>query len=256
MRPIFLLTSLLCLAANAQDPAPTLIIPGSKEGQPASLKLASSVKPHPLDNLGALGEQLIAYFAMDSLETGGLTWSRTPMAVRATPQVVVKMEQGRTFLDFSANKAAVTFTPPLKLGIHFTLAAWVQLPAPQNNGKIWSGSGGEILYVREKKVAYWPASVNKEVAWAESTEPLRGWHHVAVVVDGRKAQAYLDARPLAAVHDMDIKDLYIVGNQREEQNRHRCMAAGIDEQYLFARSLTDKEIAALMNLNKPLQVPR
>jgi hypothetical protein len=193
---------------------------------------------------------------MEDPKTGGLTWSRTSILIFPTLNVASKTEAGRTYLDFSALRAKITFSPALKLPSHFTLTAWVQTPGPTNAAAIWQGSGGDYLTIKETEIIYWSARTEKFGFWAQTTEPIRGWHHVALVGNGRKVQAFLDGKPLAATEDLDMADVSTVGNHRSADADHRNMAAGIDEQFLFTKSLSAPEVVTVMTSSQPPEVKR
>jgi hypothetical protein len=137
------------------------------------------------------------------------------------------------------------------LSSHFTLAAWVQTPGPTKAAAIWQGAGGDYLTIKENQILYWTARTGKWGVWAQSTEAITGWHHVALVANGHKVQAFLDGKPLAVVDELDLPDLSTIGNHRSADADHEFMAAGIDEQLFFARGLTAPEITTVMNATKP-----
>ena len=100
-----------------------------------------------------------------------------------------------------------------------------------------------------------PASLNswiagKEGTYAKTASPLTGWHHVAVVSDGNKTQAFLDGIPLDPVKGTVSSDLQTIGNHPDSLYDKR-MAGGIDEQYIFSRPLTADDIKKVMALSQP-----
>jgi hypothetical protein len=257
MRRILSLVLLPAAACLAQNPDPNIIVPNArpnasdKLGPAPSSKLASSARPPALQPLGPLAEKVAAYFAMDDVKTGGLTWSRGALHIFPSSPVVSKSEDGSTYLDFSAQHAKLTLSPPYKLGARFTLLAWVQLPGASEGAAIWQGAGGDYLTVKKTQVLYWTARTGTWGVWAGTKEPLTGWHHVAVVVTGKKAQAFLDGTPLATVENLDVNEVSTIGNHRSPTQDHHFMAAGIDEQLFISASLTAQEIVTVMNATKP-----
>jgi hypothetical protein len=251
------LALLVCAASClAQNPDPNIIVPNSKPsasqkvGPAPSSKLASSTRPPALQSLGPIAEKVAAYFAMDDVKTGGLTWSRGATHIYPSPTVVSKSEGGATYLDFSAPHSKLTFSPAYKVGTRFSLAAWAQLPGASEGAAIWQGAGGDYLTVKKTQVLYWTGRTGTWGVWAQTKEPLTGWHHVALVVSGRKVQAFLDGTPLAVVEDLDLNDLSTVGNHRSPAGDHQFMAAGIDEQLFISASLTPQEIVSVMNATR------
>ena len=91
---------------------------------------------------------------------------------------------------------------------------------------------------------YWTGG--KGGTYAKTAAPLTGWHHVAVVSDGNKTQAFLDGTPLDAVKASVSGDVKTIGNHPNSQHHHWMMAGGIDEQYFFSRPLSPDEIKKLM----------
>jgi hypothetical protein len=99
----------------------------------------------------------------------------------ATDQVVIKNKDNRTYGDFREPGARLVFDPPLDLGRRFTIAAWVETPAPKDHGVIWHGAGA-LLIVLPASLDYWTGGTGGK--YAKTASPLSGWSHVAVVSDG------------------------------------------------------------------------
>jgi hypothetical protein len=249
MKTLLLRFSLLLLfsaMAGAQAPV-QLTIPG-KNGD--SRKVASPNLPAALDGLGTLRGSLDAYFSMDSVDLGGLTWSRTPIKLESA-HLVAKEADGHHYLDFSAKGSHVTIQSDYPAKPKCTLTAWVLLPAASENGVIWFDRHGEILTISKKRLAYWVDDKVRSLPWAEAAEPITGWHHVALVHDEHQTQAYLDAKPLATTDILKEMHLVTIGNHAYPNLRDQRMASGIDEQLFFSRALTPNEIATVMNFTKP-----
>lgn len=221
--------------------SPEVILPSQQKKLEDSRYAAGLPMPAGVTRLGVLATDLVAYFPMDDKAKGCMGWSRRPISVTASKEVEIKQEGARKFADFSAKGARLIFDPPLDLSTRFTLAAWVQAPAPQKHGVIWHGPGG-ILAVLENSLTYWPASVKKEGNYARTTAPLSGWIHVAVAYDGGKTQAFLNGAPLDSFGGSVSSTLQTVGNHPDPMHHHWMMAAGIDEQYFFLRNLTAAEV--------------
>jgi hypothetical protein len=198
--------------------------------------------------LGGVTSELLAYFPMDDTEKGCLAWSRKPISVSATSQVVIRNENGRSYADFREPGARLICNPPLELGRRFTLAAWVEAPAPKNHGVIWHGRGA-LLMLLPASLEYWTAG--KGGTYAKTGTPITGWSHVAVVSDGSKTQGFLNGIPLDPVKGTVSSDLITVGSHPESQHHHWMMAGGIDEQYVFTRPLTPEDIKKVMEFSQP-----
>lgn len=246
--------SVLCIAlalavseVRSQTPTPPqvpgIILPSQQRKQEDSKTLAGSPLPLTFNALGSMSSEMVAYFPMDDTSKGGLAWSRKSISVTASRQVSIRTEGGRSYADFREPGARLVFNPPLALGQRFTLAAWVETPTPRNSGVIWHGAGG-LLMLSGDSLSYWTAG--KGGAYAKTTAPLNGWHHMAVVCDGIKTQGFLNGTPLDSVKGNVSPDLRTVGNHPDSQHHHWMMARGIDEQYFFSRPLTSDEIKRLM----------
>ncbi|HEX8296008.1 MAG TPA: LamG-like jellyroll fold domain-containing protein [Chthoniobacteraceae bacterium] len=247
------LTLLLAVSvALGQAPAPPqtpeIILPSQQKKLDDSRTLAGRPLPSTLNSLGGVTSELLAYFPMDDTAKGCLAWSRKPISVSATSQVAIRNENGRSYADFRQPGARLAFNPPLELGRRFTLAAWVEAPAPKNHGAIWHG-GGALLMLLPASLDYWTAG--KGGTYAKTASPITGWSHVSVVSDGNKTQAFLNGIPLDPVKAIVSGDLKSVGNHPDSKHHHWMMAAGIDEQYIFSRPLTPEDIKKLMAFSQP-----
>lgn len=242
----------LSAAVVAQQPAaqstPEIILPSKQDD---SRQAASREVPRELLPLTSLTASLVAWFPMDSTDRGGLRWSRKPLVVKASSKITIRTGEGRVYADFNANGARISFEPPLELGRRYTLAGWVQTPAPQHHGSVWCGSAGEQLYVLKQSLEYWNVSARKSGTYAKTAAPLTGWHHLAVTSDGNKTLAYLNGTPLDPVQGSLSKDLSTIGNNNSAQHQHWMMTAGLDEHFIFDKPLSVEEIKRLMQFSRP-----
>ena len=238
--------------ALAQAPAPPatpqIILPSKQDD---SRLAAGRETPRELLPLTSLATALVAWFPMDTTARGGLRWSRKPIEVTASSKITIRTEGGRTYADFNATGAKITFDPPLELGRRYTLAGWVQTPVPQNHGVVWHGSSGTFLFLQKQSLHYWDGAANKGGVYAKTADPLAGWLHLAVVCDGNKTTAYLNATPLDAAKGSLSRDLRVIGNSPDTQHHHWMMAAGLDEHFIFDRPLSAEEIKRLMLFTQP-----
>lgn len=241
---ILLLTMLTPLLAQGQKPA--VILPSGGED---SQKLASAGVPNYLAGLGVLQNDLLAYFSMDAKAAGGLTWSRVPIGVHCTSEVVQKNEEGRSYLNFAAKKAKVKFDPDLRISGAFTLTAWVFVPV-NRLAIIWHGEDSLLLSISKTGLGYYDGGKKKSGGFGGAASPLQGWHHVAIAIGQGKTQAFLDGQPLAVVNGTIDSVLKSVGN-RPRKYDEELMASGIDEQLFFTRALSASEVAAVMAFSKP-----
>jgi hypothetical protein len=222
---------------------PEIILPSKEKKLDDSRTLASASPPLSLSRLGLLVNDLAAYWSMDDTAKGGLDWSRKPIGVKASPEVESKEADGRTFLDFSKKGSQVWLEPALSLAPRYTLAAWVQAPAPRNDGIIWHGKGS-LLHVRPQELAYWHQGTSGYGLYAKTKTPLSGWIHIAVTCDGAKTQAFLNGNPLDVIPGVISSTLRSIGNHTKVDEKR--MAAGIDEHFYFTRNLTADEVRKVM----------
>ena len=218
---VFLLLSVLALHSSlcGQTPAePEIILPSQEKKSSDSPTLTSVPTPLAYKALGQMASDLVAYFSMDNATKGGLAWSRQPLRVTATDEVVIKEADGRQYADFSRKGACLILTPPVPLGKRFSIAAWVQTPAPQNHATIWSGSGA-LLIVKAASLSYWSAA-SRGGDYAKTAKPLNGWIHVTVNCDGSKTQAFLNGNALDSVKGSVSSSLANVGNSPDPQHQH------------------------------------
>jgi hypothetical protein len=251
--PLLVFFALVCPAFGqkpAVPPQPEIILPSKEKKQDDSRTNTSRTLPISLNGLGLLGNDLVAYFPMDETEKGCLAWSRKPIAVKTAGPLKIKEADGRTYADFSEKGARLVFDPPLELGTRFTLAGWIQAPAPGKNGAIWQGSGG-LLFLKPQALTYWHKKTAADGIYAKTAAPLNGWLHVAVICDGTKTQAFLNGTALDSVPGIVSHNLITVGNHPSSQHHDWMMAAGIDEQFIFSRNLTVDEIKKVMSFSQP-----
>lgn len=242
----------LCGPVWAQAPAPPavpqVILPSKQDD---SRLAARRDVPRELLPLASLTTALVAWFPMDSTERGGLRWSRKPIDVSASSKIAIRTEAGRTYADFNATGAKLSFSPPLELGRRYTLAGWVQTPVPQHHGVVWHGNGGTFLFVQKQSLDYWDGDANKGGVYARTAAPLAGWLHLAVVCDGNTTTAYLNGAPLDAAKGSLARELRTIGNSPDAQHHHWMMAGGLDEHFIFDRPLTAVELKRLMEFSQP-----
>lgn len=212
----------------------------------------SKTPPAELKALGSMTGDLLLWAGLDSLENGGLTWSKEPRAGRFTTAVAAKSDAGRAAIDFSAAGSILKLDPPVTFGPRFTVAAWVLLPAPKTNGVLFHGSHSVFLAAAEKSFTYRAEQVKPADAnYAAGAAPLTGWHHVAVVSNGREMTLYYDSRK-AGVAPLVIQDtLDWIGNQPDPAQMSERMAGAMDDLFVFGKELTVFEIGALMKFRPP-----
>ena len=260
-------TALLCpvMAQNSSNGAmPDIILPSQQNsagptssGEPQdSTSVGHGAIPDKLKGLGFLRMDVLAYFSMENKATGGLTWSAGPIKVKATDPVSFKKDGGRTYADFSSTGARLVFDPPLLLGGNYTLAAWIQTPTPNNHGVIWRGSiekGNErgcLLFLEENGISYADPKW-KNAQYAVTKSPLNGWYHFAVTFDGNVTQCFLNGSPLDSYQGCLSDDLLTVGSSPYDNSDGKTRSAGISEQYIFSRALSQDEIKQVMEFSKP-----
>ena len=216
---------------------------------------APNPQPAALAPLGALRSLVTAYFAMDSTERGGLTWSLQPLTARANGEVMVKEKDGRKYLDFSKSRARVSVAPAFQTGAAYTLSAWVSLPTPDNHGLLWTGNRGIYMLFCDWGLGYWEPTKRKDTPWSQTRDGLIGWQHVAVTFDGTNSQAFLNGRALNTFRGQIAENLVCFGNDESPVLERSRMCAGVDEQIFFNRALSATELATVMNCTQAKAVP-
>lgn len=245
----FLIALALSATATAVGKSNFFGIPIPEGGGPVTF---SKTPPAELKTLGSMAGDLVLWAGLDSLENGGLTWSKEPRAGMFTTVVAAKADAGRAAIDFSAAGSILKLDPPVALGPRFTIAAWVLLPAPKANGVLFHGAHSVFLAAAEKGFTYRAEKVKPEDAsYAAGAAPLSGWHHVALSSNGREMTLYYDARK-AGVAPLVIQDtLEWIGNQPDPAQMSERMAGAMDDLFVFGKELTVFEIGALMKFRPP-----
>ena len=208
--------------------------------------------PAEIKALGAMTGDLLLWAGFDSLENGGLTWSREPRAGMFTTAAAAKSDAGRAAIDFSAAGSILKLDPPVAFGPRFTIAAWVLLPAPRANGVLFHGTHSVFLAVTERAFTYRAEKVKPEDAnYAAGAVALSGWHHVAVTSNGREMTLYYDSRK-AGTAPLVIQDtLEWIGNRPDPAQMTERMAGAMDDLFVFGKELTVFEIGTLMKFRPP-----
>lgn len=224
-------------------------IPIPTGGGPVSY---SKTAPAELKQAGTFMNDLALWAALDSLENGGLTWSKEARAGAFTTVVVATNDAGRAAVDFSAAGSILHLDPPLVLGPRYTIAAWVRLPAPKANGVLFHGSHSAFLQVSGKGFGYRAEKVKPEdVDYITGPDTLSGWHHVAITCGGRDTTLYYDGRKVATAPLVIQDTLEWIGNKPDPAQMTERMAGAMDDLFVFSRDLSAFEIGALMRFRPP-----
>jgi hypothetical protein len=181
-------------------------------------------------------------------------------------------ESGRTALQFDGINTRVTINVPRRL-TQMTLAAWMTVDfiddrspssglltsadpnksgAPAEGIRWHIGRTGEILF-RAGDCDLATPSVLPWQTWNRGR-----WRHLAVVTDPahQRTACYLDGRP---VHVQTLSDRFAatistagIGGWRSANGQMNCGFYGrMDQLVVLARAMTDAEIAALYEIEKP-----
>jgi len=186
-----------------------------------------------LEGLSRLKDDLGIWLNLDSLERGGVAWSRFPVTVSVTKEAEVLEKDGRKYMDFRLPGAVLTFEPAFKLGERYTLGTWMLFPAPKAHALVWQGDG------------------QAPRRYGVISEGLRGWHHLAVTADGKETHAFLDGEAVGSIEEIVATDLRSIGNHWDKTHQNWMMCAGLDDQFIFRRDLTVEEIRKVMQFGKP-----
>ncbi len=208
-----------------------------------------------LDGLGPLKDDLGIWLNLDSLEHGGVAWSRFPITVTVTKEAEVREKEGRKYIDFRLPGAVLEFEPAFKLGERYTLCTWMLFPAPKSHALVWQGDGaktsGSALYVTDDALFAWSRTGQAPRRYGVIREGLRGWHHLAVTADGKETHAFLDGEAVGSIGEIVATDLRSIGNHWEKAHQNWMMCAGLDDQFIFRRDLTVGEIQKVIQFEKP-----
>ena len=112
-------------------------------------------------------------------------------------------------------------------------------------------TGGSALYVTDKALFAWSATAQAPRRYGVLPVDLQGWHHVAVVADGKETRAFLDGKLIGSIAEIVATDLRSIGNHWEKAHQNWMMCAGLDDQFIFRRPLTAEEIQKVMAFEKP-----
>jgi hypothetical protein len=219
-----------------------------------------------LKPLGPLQSNLTAWFSFDQKAKGGVGWSAEPIRCELSSSVqLVDVERGKV-ASFSNEGSVLKFTPSFTLGPRFTLAAWASFPIPkEHRGIFFHGLRSVLLRMQDTgQFSCWVAGPpGKDALYSETVARLKGWHHIALSVDGKESKLYLDGQLFGSVPFVVSEDLVSVGNQPEKQHQHWMMVESMDDLFIFDRELTEAEIAKVMPLRfasfavaKPAATPR
>lgn len=161
------------------------------------------------------------------------------------------------------NSVVVADDDTLDITGDMTISVWVNIEAmPDNNCSLitkadiymihasdWSGNG------IEQELLLWPFD-----AWqtpASTPIQLGEWRNVVGVYDGTKIKMYIDGQLMGerdrsgdtAVSDVDV----VIGRDSRSCCNTRIAAQTIDEVMMFARALSDSEVAELAGGLSPVQ---
>lgn len=218
---------------------------------PATTPAPADPAREALKPLGPLQSNLTAWFPFDEKLKGGVGWSPEPLRCTLSGAVeLVDVERGKV-ASFSKEGSVLKFTPSLTLGPRYTLATWASFPIPkEHRGIFFHGIRSVLLRMQDTgQFSCWMADPTaKNVLYSETVTQLKGWHHLALSVDGKESKLYLDGQLFGSVPFVVSEDLMSVGNQPEKQHQHWMMVESMDDFFIFDRELTEAEIAKVMPL--------
>ncbi len=215
-----------------------------------------SAAERKLDELGPLKADLDLWLSMDSTERGGVAWSRAKVRVLPTSEVEVKEDAGHRWLDFSAPGSLLKFEPALPLAT-YTLSTWMLVPAARRHALIWQGGkgSGTPLFVTDTGLYGWSELRSSQVTFALLPKGFSGWHHFAVTCDGKTTTAFLDGLKAGSVPEVLATNILSIGNHWQRAHQHWMMCAGLDDQLIFRRPLTEQEVRKVMKWGRQ-QAPK
>lgn len=158
-------------------------------------------------------------------------------------------------MDFRLQGAVLEFYPAFKLGEKYTLCTWMLFPAPKRNAVVWQGDGekksGSPLYVTDRELFAWSGTAQTPRRYGAFPVGLKGWHHVAVAADGKETRAFLDGNLVGSIAEVVVTDLRSIGNHWQKAHQSWMMCDGLDDQFIFRRTLSAEEIQKVMQFKKP-----
>ena len=221
----------------------------------ASLHADDSAAGKKPDAVMPFKDDLEMWLSLDSLENGGVAWSRVPVGASVTKEVAIHEKDGRKYMDFQRPGAALQFAPAFKLGDNYTLCTWMLFPAPKGNAVVWQGDGkktsGCALYVTGKALMAWSGTADAPRRYADLPQGIQGWHHLAITADGSETHAFLDGKAAGSIKEIVATDLRSIGNHWMKAHQQWMMCAGLEGQFVFRRALTAEEIQNVMQFEKP-----
>ena len=209
----------------------------------------SKLPPVELKVLGSITNDLLLWASLDSLDNGGVAWSKEARLGAFTTVVKMKTDAGRVAADFSAPGSILKLDPPVVLGPKYTIAAWLLLPAPKSNGVIFHGGQHAFLETSEKAFSCRIDTTNTN--YAAGAAPITGWHHVALVCNGKETVFYYDGRKAGAIPQAIADTLDWIGNEPNPEKLGDRMAGAIDDVFVFGKDLSMFEVGALVKFRPP-----
>lgn len=207
-----------------------------------------------MTNLGTMKQDLVLWLNMNSLKNSGVGWAGKSVAVTASGPVKTVTAGGRSYMDFRERGAKLRITPAVQLGRTYTLCSWVQFPAPKAHGIVWHGTddGGVALYLTESEFSVWDAATDKPLAYGKIPKGTTGWHHIAVVADGKATRIFMDGREAGKSNTVPATNVFCIGTHpKSSDHQSWMMSGGLDEQFMFRRALTPEEINRVMRISQP-----
>jgi len=124
-------------------------------------------------------------------------------------------------------------------------------PTPHKHALIWQGSKGNgcALFVSDTGFYGWNGESEQQVTMGHIPGELEGWHHLAVVCDGNRTSIFLDGRKVGGLNEVVETDILSIGNHWMAAHQHWMMANGLDDQFIFNRSLTAEEVNKVMHFS-------
>ncbi len=216
------------------------------EGSPT----APNALPPELSRLGNLSKDLVAYFSLSSLESGGLTWSRVPINASFTEQVKIRVKEGHKTADFNLPGAVLRIDPPLRLGESYTLACWISLPVPQDQSVVFNGTADQCLVIGKESARWWIQSKLASGDYCKLNKLLKGWYHAAITCNGKETSFFWDGTRKGGLKMTMDNQLAFLGNTYQQYLQRANMCDSLADCFIFSRDLSAAELAQVASVHK------
>lgn len=205
--------------------------------------------------LGPLMDNVSMVFSMDQAPNAGITYSRQPAPTGGMLMFDCRItrDEGRQCIDFSNRMAFLGISGLAKMEKNYTLATWAKLPFSASDATVWDGPWGCPLFVKNEQ--YMCSWKTMEYTFGKYDKSMTGWHHLAVVCDGNTTSLLIDGVILGTVPEAVEASVEQIGRRIRPKDSGSTQCGLLDDMFFFDRALTPTELAVLMPIRLPIQIP-